>query len=217
MQPWPAWLLATFGMAIWTGAAHARRDAVQLDSEALTSCPGDCSSHGACIVDECDCDEGWSGDDCAYPIMGFVQSGILSIYPRSGVSLGGTTIRISGFNFEDTSDLACRFAPTDGTPIILPATYHNSSFVFCTSPPSAIVPLWSIAGDFSTYSSVTSQSYGRIVTKFPSVEMRAALHTPRAEYTVEVATHLPFFTDNSARFFQWGASLCVHELWTPPC
>ena len=39
----------------------------------LTSCMNDCSLHGVCVRSQCECDLGWSGPDCSYPVMAFLN------------------------------------------------------------------------------------------------------------------------------------------------
>ena len=64
----------------------------------LTACPNDCSFHGVCIQQTCHCDVGYSSEDCSYPVMAFVNFGIRSIDPPTGLALGGTRVYLSGFN-----------------------------------------------------------------------------------------------------------------------
>ena len=75
------------------------------DSTLLTACPRDCSFHGLCLGTTCECDPGWSGADCSYPILAFVSFGIRSLYPLSGIALGGTPVRLNVFNVANKSTL----------------------------------------------------------------------------------------------------------------
>ena len=68
------------------------------DDGQLTACPNDCSFHGTCIHETCHCDVGYASDDCSYPLMAFVDFGIRSIDPPSGLALGGTRVFLTGFN-----------------------------------------------------------------------------------------------------------------------
>ena len=78
--------------------------------------------------------------------MAFVSFGILSVHPSSGLALGGTRVRLRGYNFAPTPNLTCRFEPIEqagsdgslGEAVLVPATYHNSTLVSCEAPPSKL-------------------------------------------------------------------------------
>ena len=132
------------------------------DARMLTACPNDCSFHGICIETECECDMGWAGEDCSYRPTAFVSFGIRSLYPTSGTSLGGTRIVLTGFNIANHSTLACRFAPHgNGTVVIAPAEFINSSAISCLAPPSALASRWNatrLAEDEASRNALTPAS-----------------------------------------------------------
>ena len=186
----------------------------------LTACTKDCSFHGLCIKTVCVCDPGWSGADCSHPAFALVSFGIRSIYPPMGLAIGGTKLLLRGFNFANKSALACRFLPQDdGTVITVPALFHNSTFISCKAPPSALAPHWdpSVIADntaevetllslppppSSPYDVELDES-----TLESSRSLRAAIRTPDISYTVEVASEPPYFSNNAQTFFQWDASV----------
>ena len=116
-------------------------DVLDADADTLTACPADCAFHGLCIGQECHCDTGWSGADCSYPVMAFVNFGVRSVEPDTGVALGGTVVHVHGFNFANVSTMACRFAPLAGgnrtEAVLSRATFHSPTLVSCVAPPSA--------------------------------------------------------------------------------
>jgi len=74
----------------------------------------------------------YSGDQQLY---GFVTDGnITSLYPRSGLIYGGTTVFVTGWGFVNSTELKCkidRFARAD----YVNATYLSSSLVMCVVKP----------------------------------------------------------------------------------
>ena len=190
----------------------------------LTACPNDCSFYGVCIQETCHCDVGYSGDDCSYPVMAFVNFGIRSIDPPTGLALGGTRVFLTGFNLVE--NLVCRFEPTANiasnqsfvaSPRLVAATYHNSTTVSCVAPPSAFVlssveevatmALASAAPSKRKKDPVPPPSAPAPPSYIVSELARAALHTPDAEYLLELALTPPHFTNNGMRFAQWDSAL----------
>ena len=189
----------------------------------LTACPNDCSFYGVCIEETCHCDAGYSGDDCSYPVMAFVNFGVRSIDPPTGLALGGTRIFLTGFNLVES--LVCRFEPIANmalnqsfvaSPRLVAATYHNSSTVSCVAPPSAFV--LSSVEEVATTALASAPPSKRKKAPVPpsapsppsyivSEQARAALHTPDAEYLLELALTPPHFTNNGMRFVQWDSAL----------
>ena len=175
-------------------------------SRLCAACENDCSFHGVCIGTECECDIGWSGTDCSYPVMAFVSFGITGIHPPSGLALGGTEVMLHGYNFAQTPRLSCRFEPVNENssaplppPTIVPALYHNSSLLSCQAPPCALAPPWSPHTEPGASVSPPANSSAPV--------LRAALSTPDATYVVEVAEEPPAFSNNGLRFFQWDAAI----------
>ena len=170
----------------------------------LTACPNDCSFYGVCIQETCHCDVGYSGDDCSYPVMAFVNFGVRSIDPPTGLALGGTRVFLTGFNLVE--GLVCRFEPIANmelnqsfvpSPRLVAATYHNSTTVSCVAPPSAFVlssveevatmALASAAPSKRKKDPVPPPSAPAPPSYIVSELARAALHTPDAEYMLELA------------------------------
>ena len=172
-----------------------------------------------------ECDTGWAGDDCSYPLHALVGFGIRSIFPPSGLALGGTRVWLHAFNLANRSTLTCRFVPAgNGSVITVPAVYHNSTLVSCLAPPSAIASRWEpSAGDEPPPSAPLPPQLKRPAAAevhdnpaqaaaaagdLVSVDgqpLRAALFTPDAEYVIELAEEPPNFSNNGFRFFQWDA------------
>ena len=189
----------------------------------LTACPNDCSFYGVCIEETCHCDAGYSGDDCSYPVMAFVNFGVRSIDPPTGLALGGTRIFLTGFNLVES--LVCRFEPIANmalnqsfvaSPRLVAATYHNSSTVSCVAPPSAFVlsSVEEVATTALAPAPPSKRKKGPVPPSAPSPpsyivseQARAALHTPDAEYLLELALTPPHFTNNGMRFVQWDSAL----------
>ena len=190
----------------------------------LTACPNDCSFYGVCIQETCHCDVGYSGDDCSYPVMAFVNFGVRSIDPPTGLALGGTRVFLTGFNLVES--LVCRFEPIANvasnqsfvaSPRLVAATYHNSTTVSCVAPPSAFV--LSSVEEVATMALASAPPSKRKKDSVPppsapappsyivSELAHAALHTPDAEYLLELALTPPHFTNNGMRFVQWDSAL----------
>jgi hypothetical protein len=214
-----------------TFAQREESSVLPSDARLLTACPNDCSFHGLCLGDMCECDPGWSGEDCSYPVHAYVSFGLRSLYPLSGLALGGTRVRIKGFNFVNGSSLACRFTPLGtGSMVEVPATYHSSAFVSCLAPPSMLAPPWDPRADEGVPppppppdgTHPDSATPETAASRTPAASLRtpraaavslegrplhAALRTPAAEYVVEVAAQPPLFSNNRLRFFQWDAAV----------
>ena len=180
----PAGQAGARGRGGWGGGLEAKGALGPGGSALLTECPSDCSFHGVCIHTDCYCDEGWDGEACSYPVMAFVTFGVRAIRPTAGLAIGGTPLFLTGFNFADTPQLTCRFAPQVAGSMALGvrATFHNSSLVSCVAPPSAIA--------------VVEGGEGRVLT---TAELAPALSTPDMEYVVELAQEPPYFTNNGMR------------------
>ena len=219
-----SWALLLCCLPAGRGERHSKSKTPLLvaDSERLTACPNDCSFHGLCIGSECECDPGWSGEDCSYPVMAFVSFGIRSIYPPSGIALGGTNVRLSVFNIANRSKLACRFTPVgNGSAIIVPAMFHSSTLVSCRAPPSALAPSLDQHDDAGypppppagtgeqpkEQQQQHSSAQAGVAVSVDGRQLRAAMKTPEAEYYVELAEEPPVFSNNMLRFFQWDAAL----------
>lgn len=176
------------------------------DAVLLTACPNDCSYNGVCLGTKCECDPGWSGEDCSYPVLAFVSFGIRGVYPLSGIALGETPVRLTVFNVANRSTLACRFTPLgNGSTVVVRATFVNSTLVVCRAPPSALAPPWhgtSHADDDSAGALPPPPPPHHVLPASSSEarvdgvhrQLRAALHTPPAEYIVEIAEEPPIFS-----------------------
>ena len=227
LAPW--WLLLLlFGCAV---APESPDDAERMfvlpsGAQQLTACKQDCSFHGICIDATCECDVGWSGEDCSYPVMAFTDFGIRSIFPPTGIALGGTTLSLRGFNFANTSGLSCRFTQDgNGTEVVVRARFVNSTFLECVAPPSALAPRWDPSTTALVADDTLSGGNGGAAASIAaaasppgmpplaptppphSTWLRAALTTPDTSYTVEVAEEPPHFSNNGLRFSQWDAAL----------
>ena len=83
LAPW--WLLLLlFGCAV---APESPDDAERMfvlpsGAQRLTACKQDCSFHGICIDATCECDVGWSGEDCSYPVMAFTDLASVQYFRR---------------------------------------------------------------------------------------------------------------------------------------
>ena len=198
-------------------AAAAVNDALPDDGQ-LTACPSDCSFHGTCIHETCHCDVGYASDDCSYPLMAFVDFGIRSIDPPSGLALGGTRVFLTGFNL--VAGMVCRFEPLSNVsaPRLARAHLHGPELVSCLAPPSAF--LRSTADELVERVPPAPPPLRKAArledfevppppppTYFVSEATRPALHTPPLAYRLELALHPPHFTNNGMRFEQWDAAL----------
>lgn len=57
--------------------------------------------------------------------------GVTTLNPPSGEDRGGTDVVFAGYNFLNTSNIACRFGTT-----AVPAKFFSSEAILCTSPPN---------------------------------------------------------------------------------
>ena len=191
---------------------------LQEEQGQLTTCPNDCSFHGVCMQETCHCDAGYSAEDCSYPVVAFVNFGVRSIDPPTGLALGGTRVFLTGFNLVES--LVCRFEPIAdiSMPRLVAATFHNSTTVSCVAPPSAFV-LSSVEEVATSLNPAPPTPKRRRRDPAPSPPAptppsyvvselaRAALHTPDTEYLLELALTPPHFTNNGMHFAQWDAAL----------
>jgi hypothetical protein len=76
-----------------------------------------------------------NGEDYAIgePFTYYITPNVTSIYPRKGLTYGGTPVFATGFGFTNTSDLSCKFDKYDRK-VVVPATFLSSSLVICLSP-----------------------------------------------------------------------------------
>jgi hypothetical protein len=67
------------------------------------------------------------------PYIFYTTPNVTSVYPRKGLTYGGTPVFITGFGFTNSTDLKCKFDRNQAA-IYVPATFLSSSLLLCLAP-----------------------------------------------------------------------------------
>ncbi|XP_052076404.1 uncharacterized protein LOC127714387 [Mytilus californianus] len=114
-----------------------------------STCPEDCSNHGLCINEECQCNDGYYGESCSLTTSQAptVIKNAFEDLCDSSKKLCRTFI-VPGYDFIDGAGLMCKYMSmslkSNGTTTLLvegdtfthPGTYANSFFMYCNLPGS---------------------------------------------------------------------------------
>eukprot|EP00804_Cyclotella_cryptica_P003049 CCRYP_006054-RA/>CCRYP_006054-RA protein AED:0.15 eAED:0.15 QI:0/-1/0/1/-1/1/1/0/1370 len=111
----------------------------------------------------------------------YVDPDVLSIDPSYGYIFGGTKIRVTGSDFENTEQLACVFMSSSDGQTSTRATFSTSTLLECTSPvvsePGELSVRVSLNGVDISYSSVNfvSMPHATISSMIPSIGSTSGL------------------------------------------